>query len=218
MNATTSPAASPSGDLLAAFSSIEGEADVVLFDNNSRTLYKNLTKGFGSDFQYFVAQEQTLGRKMGRDIDFSPDGNLLAFFARKEGGRHLVLMDVLKGKVSRQIPPDNVEQQIAPAFSPDGRKVAFSAHRDGKFDIFELNLETGVTESTRDIFLESAFFSPTSLIGQARLYGLHTDASHRFERGVDPELQRRAAERATGLLLEIVGGRHMDFSQHPEGR
>lgn len=67
-------------------------------------------------------------------------------------------------------------------------------------------LETGVGDATTDIFLESAFFAPLSLIGQARLYGLHTDASHRFERGVDPQLQRRAAERATQLLLDIVGG------------
>ena len=67
-------------------------------------------------------------------------------------------------------------------------------------------LASGVSEDTVDIFLESAFFAPLSLIGQPRLYGLHTDASHRFERGVDPELQRRAAERATQLLLDIVGG------------
>jgi phenylalanyl-tRNA synthetase beta chain len=56
------------------------------------------------------------------------------------------------------------------------------------------------------LFLESAFFAPTLIAGRARRYGMHTDASHRFERGVDPELQRRAMERATALLLEIVGG------------
>jgi len=66
--------------------------------------------------------------------------------------------------------------------------------------------DSGVSESTRDIFLESAFFSPLAVAGKARSYGLHTDSSHRFERGVDPELQRRAAERATALLLSIVGG------------
>ncbi len=65
---------------------------------------------------------------------------------------------------------------------------------------------SGVTAKTRDILLESAFFAPTAIIGKARSYGLHTDSSHRFERGVDPELQVRAMERATGLLLDIVGG------------
>ncbi|PAU79147.1 phenylalanine--tRNA ligase subunit beta [Halomonas salipaludis] len=65
---------------------------------------------------------------------------------------------------------------------------------------------SGVSAATQDIFLESAFFSQLAVAGQARSYGLHTDASHRFERGVDPALTARAAERATQLLLEIVGG------------
>lgn len=62
------------------------------------------------------------------------------------------------------------------------------------------------TAMTRDVFLESAFFAPTCIAGRARRYGLQTDASHRFERGVDPQLQRRAIERATRLLLDITGG------------
>nr|VFK44888.1 MAG: phenylalanyl-tRNA synthetase beta subunit [Candidatus Kentron sp. TC] len=66
--------------------------------------------------------------------------------------------------------------------------------------------DTAVTEATRQLFLESAFFTPKALAGQARHYTLHTDSSHRFERGVDFRLQRIATERATALLLEIVGG------------
>jgi phenylalanyl-tRNA synthetase beta chain len=65
---------------------------------------------------------------------------------------------------------------------------------------------SGVQEGTQDILLESAFFAPLAIAGQARSYGLHTDASHRYERGVDYKLQRDAMERATALLLEIVGG------------
>lgn len=65
---------------------------------------------------------------------------------------------------------------------------------------------TAVTETTRSVFLESAFFNPLAVAGRARSYGLHTDSSHRFERGVDYQLQRDAIERATALLLEIVGG------------
>ena len=67
-------------------------------------------------------------------------------------------------------------------------------------------LETAVTDQTGVLFLESAFFSPGCIAGRARRYALHTDSSHRFERGVDPELPRKAMERATALLLEIVGG------------
>ena len=66
--------------------------------------------------------------------------------------------------------------------------------------------ETGVGTDTTDILLESAFFAPTAISGKARSYGLHTDSSHRFERGVDPALQAKAIERASALLVEIVGG------------
>lgn len=66
--------------------------------------------------------------------------------------------------------------------------------------------ETRVTDASTDIVLEAAHFSPSTISGRARRLGLHTDASHRFERGVDPALPRLAIERATALLLEIVGG------------
>ncbi|HHF6071571.1 TPA: phenylalanine--tRNA ligase subunit beta [Haemophilus influenzae] len=66
--------------------------------------------------------------------------------------------------------------------------------------------ESGVNSETKDVILESAFFAPLAIAGRARQYGLHTDASHRFERGVDFELVRKAMERATALLLEICGG------------
>jgi phenylalanyl-tRNA synthetase beta chain len=66
--------------------------------------------------------------------------------------------------------------------------------------------QSGVKQGTQDILLESAFFSPLAIAGQARKYGLHTDASHRYERGVDFQLQHDAMERATQLLLDIVGG------------
>ena len=67
--------------------------------------------------------------------------------------------------------------------------------------------DSGVTATTRDVLLEAAFFAPLAVAGKARSYGLHTDSSHRFERGVDFELQARAMERATGLMLQIVGGK-----------
>ena len=66
--------------------------------------------------------------------------------------------------------------------------------------------QTKVAEESSDIFLECAFFEPIAIAGRARSYGLHTDSSHRYERGVDFTLQAKAMERATNLLLEIVGG------------
>ena len=65
---------------------------------------------------------------------------------------------------------------------------------------------TAVTADARSIFLEAAFFTPQLLAGKARSYGLHTDSSHRFERGVDFQLQLQAMERASQLMLDIVGG------------
>ena len=65
---------------------------------------------------------------------------------------------------------------------------------------------SAVSDETSDILLESAFFAPIAIAGKARSFGLHTDSSHRFERGVDYNLQNLAIERATALILEICGG------------
>ncbi|RPE81142.1 phenylalanine--tRNA ligase subunit beta [Vulcaniibacterium tengchongense] len=66
--------------------------------------------------------------------------------------------------------------------------------------------DTRVTEATRNVFLEAAHFAPSAIIGRGRRLGLHTDAAHRFERGVDPELPRIAIEYATRLILDAAGG------------
>jgi phenylalanyl-tRNA synthetase beta chain len=67
-------------------------------------------------------------------------------------------------------------------------------------------LRTAVSAETRDVLLESAFFAPEAVLGRARRVGLVTDASQRFERGVDPSGQVRAIERALALLKPIAGG------------
>ncbi|MBD9479677.1 phenylalanine--tRNA ligase subunit beta [Pseudoxanthomonas sp. PXM02] len=67
-------------------------------------------------------------------------------------------------------------------------------------------LDTKVTDTTRNVFLEAAHWIPSAIIGRSRKLGLHTDAGHRFERGVDPELPRIAVEYATRLILDVAGG------------
>ena len=67
--------------------------------------------------------------------------------------------------------------------------------------------KSAIAADTTDVFLEVAYFAPEAIIGRARRYGMLTDASQRFERGVDPRQQERALERATRLLQEITGGR-----------
>ncbi len=82
---------------------------------------------------------------------------------------------------------------------------------------------SGVSDETHSIFLESAYFAPEIIAGKARGYGLHTDSSHRFERGVDPQLQVHAVDRATELILEICGGKvgpvtELTTRAHPKDR
>jgi phenylalanyl-tRNA synthetase beta chain len=96
---------------------------------------------------------------------------------------------------------DGNEHALAPEFLviADAKNTLGLAGIMGGFD-------SRVVDATRDIFLEAAHFAPAAIMGRARKLGLHTDASHRFERGVDPELPKQAMERATRLILDICGG------------
>ena len=67
--------------------------------------------------------------------------------------------------------------------------------------------DTKVGDTTTGVFLEAAHWVPSAIIGRSRRLGVHTDAGHRFERGVDPELPRQAIEYATRLILDVAGGR-----------
>lgn len=140
-----SPVSSPSGDLVATFSVQRGDIDVVLFDAKTRRQLRNLSSGIQTEYEYLIAQQLTVSRRVGRDLAFSPDGNFLAAFARRNEGRILLLFDVLKGGIVRSIKMD-VEQQVGLAWSPDGKKIAFSGNRNGAFDIFLLDLDTEAVE------------------------------------------------------------------------
>lgn len=74
-------------------------------------------------------------------------------------------------------------------------------------------IDSSVNKNTTDVFIESAFFAPEKIAGIARSYGLQTDASYRYERGVDYTLQLPALDLATSLLLEIVGGKPSEISE-----
>ncbi|HHJ13814.1 MAG TPA: phenylalanine--tRNA ligase subunit beta [Gammaproteobacteria bacterium] len=106
-----------------------------------------------------------------------------------KAGEKLVLLD------EREIEPDGETLLIC----DDEKPLALAGIMGGE--------HSGIGEGTRDLFLEVAFFAPEHIAGRARRYGLATDSSYRFERGVDAGLQHRAMARATALLLDIVGGR-----------
>ncbi len=107
---------------------------------------------------------------------------------RARSGETLVLLD------GQQVTLDGQTLVIA-----DQRKLLAMAGIMG-------GLDSAIGDQTQNLFLESAWFAPHTISSRARALGLHTESSHRFERGVDPQLQARALERATQLLLEIVGG------------
>jgi len=122
---------------------------------------------------------------------------------------HAFDLDVLKGSI--QVRMANVGEKITLLdgkdikatentllIADDEKALALAGIMGGE--------SSGVSDSTQHIFLESAHFNPLSIAGKAREYGLHTDSSHRFERGVDPELPLQALQRATQLLIEICGG------------
>ncbi|HSR63964.1 MAG TPA: phenylalanine--tRNA ligase subunit beta [Gammaproteobacteria bacterium] len=104
------------------------------------------------------------------------------------GGEKLVLLDGQECDLSTE----------TLVIADDSRPLALAGIMGG--------LDTAVTGTTRNVFLESAWFEPKTIIGEARSYGIHTDSAHRFERGVDYTLQTGAIERATRLILDACGG------------
>ena len=111
-------------------------------------------------------------------------------------------------RVRRARPGDTITLLDGQSITPDEDMLLICDHRKPVALAGIMGgQDSAVGDETRDILLESAWFNPATIIGKGRRLGLATDSSHRFERGVDPELQVRAIERATALILEIAGGR-----------
>jgi phenylalanyl-tRNA synthetase beta chain len=118
--------------------------------------------------------------------------------AKLEGGR-IVVRRARPGETLVTL--DGQPRELAPemlVIADAGRPVALAGVMGGA--------DSEVTDATRDILLESAHFDRKSVRRTARALGLHTDASHRFERGADPEICAEAASRAAALIAEIAGG------------
>ena len=182
---------SPSGDLLAAFTTYKEDVDLVLFNVPERRLLKNLTAGYTSEYEYPIVQAMTTAPVMGRDIAFAPNGDQVALFVKKERGRNLLLVNPITGAIERSIPMV-VEQQLSPAYSPDGKRVAFAAIRGNQSDIFIYDLEADtMTNVTNDTFYDgSPVFSPDgkwlvySSVGEqyAKLYRLNlANSAERYQ-------------------------------------
>src|SRR5215470_14979795 len=141
-SAELSPRAYPSGDFVAAISTYKNQADVIVMSTRERKLFKNLTKGYTTEYEYIVSQWVTTGPQIGADLSVSPDGNTIAVFARRERGRDLLLLNALEGGVRERIEMPGLDQQLNPAFSPDGQTIAFRAVQKGRSDVFSYNITT----------------------------------------------------------------------------
>ena len=127
-------------------------------------------------------------------------GQPMHAFDRDQLQEGIVVRDAAAGETLTLLDGRELRFDDAPLLITDGGgPVALAGVMGGT--------RSGVTAQTRNLFLECAFFSPPALAAAARRYGLRTDASHRYERGVDFMLPFEAIERATQLLLDIAGGR-----------
>jgi phenylalanyl-tRNA synthetase beta chain len=113
--------------------------------------------------------------------------------------KEIIVRKALKGETLKLLDERTVTLDPNTLIIADAKEPLAIAGVMGGFD-------SAVSADTEAVFLESAFFAPVALAGCARRYALQTDSAYRFERGVDPKLQILAIERATQLLLEIVGG------------
>lgn len=148
---TFSPTLSPSGELIAVLANPKEELDVVVISANDGSVIRNLTKGFTNKYEH-VTTEVFRGRK---DLSWSPGGDLIAFFVRKENHRPLLIYDALTGNKAYDIKLD-VDNTASPAFSPDGKTILFSGNKKGIVDIFKLDLDTmEVANITADEFYDA---------------------------------------------------------------
>jgi len=148
---TFSPSLSPSGELIAALSTPGLELDAVVLSAKDGKQVRNLTKGFTTRFEDIIAG----AFEAKRDITWSPDGDRVAFFVRRENDRPLMIFDVTNGRIEDRIKFAPITNENSPAFSPDGKWIAFSGNRDGVWDIFLYNLETKeLVNATQDEYYD----------------------------------------------------------------
>ena len=135
---TFSPTVSPSGELVAALASPKLELDLVVLTAEEGSRVRNLTKGWTNRYRQLVTQAFE-GK---RDLSWSPTGDEIAVFARRENTWPLLLYDAIRGRLLREIQLPELTQNGSPAFSPDGKRIAFEGNRNGVVDLFEVDLAT----------------------------------------------------------------------------
>ena len=193
---------SPSGDLMAvaAGNRKEQELDIVLMSTKDGKIIRNLTGGFNKDkgFEY-IATPGGFRNNAVSWMSWAPAGDRLAYFARTEKYKTLILQNVVTRDIEKRIELKTVDMPESPDISPDGREVAFSGLAGAIGDIFIVNIETGqVRNVTNDRFGDYApTFSPDgkSLVYLARI-------------SMNDKLFK--LDLATGVKTQITFGTHDD--------
>jgi len=196
---------SPSGDLLAIFTGNrrDGEGDIVLVSRKDGSVVRKLTAGFDKDkgFEYIVTPG---GRWVTVPwLTWSATGDRLAYFARTEKSRTLIMQDILTGDIKDRIEMRTLDEPESPDYSPDGKKVVFAALQNGVGDIFLVDLASReITNLTKDNFADSA---PTwAPDGQSIVYIARISGNEKLFR----------LDLASGRKTQLTFGTHDDGAAH----
>ncbi len=205
---------SPSGDMMAAVvgNRKDQELDIVLISSKDGQVIRNLTKGFDKDSGYeYIATAGGLRGNLVPWIAWAPTTDRIAYFARTEKHKTLVLHNIATGDIERRFELANIDAPESPAFSPDGRVVAFSGLQEAVADIFTIDVETGeIKNITKDTISDYApTFSPD---GKTIVY---TGADQRQRQALPGGRRRRGEEAADvrqprrhrGQVLQRAGDR-----------
>ena len=194
--------ASPTGDLIAAVAGNrkDQELDIILVSTKDGQFVTNLTKGFDESrgFEY-IATSGGLRGNLVPWIAWSPVGDMLAYFARTEKRKTLIIQNVVNGRTVHRFELKTVDMPESPAFSPDGKRLAFSALSMAVGDIYVLDLATGaITNVTKDAFADYApTFSPD---GKTIVYTARISGSDKLF----------SLDLATGTKKQLTFGTHDD--------